>query len=86
MMQLNDWDKAIEALSNALETASRKDKGRAAHNLAVVYEILGDLDRAKEYTTLAWGRYKEKKSRDYGYILTRRINDRAVLENQLQKN
>ena len=86
MMQLNDWDKALESLERSLEAGSTKDRGRAAHNLAVVYEILGELERAKEYTTLAWGRYKEKKSREYGYILTRRINDRLILENQLQKN
>lgn len=86
MMQLNDWDKAIAALERTLDNGGRKDQGRAAHNLAVVYEILSDLDLAKEYTSLAWGKYKEKKSRDYGYILTRRINDRRTLDNQLNKN
>lgn len=85
MMQLNDWDKAIVALELALERGNRKDRGRASHNLAVVYEILGELEQAKEFTTMAWGRYKEKKSRDYGYILTRRINDMQLLNNQLEK-
>ena len=85
MMQLNEWDQAIAALERAEKSGNRKDRGRAAHNLAVVYEILGDLELAKEWTTVAWGRYREKKSRDYGYILTRRINDRALLASQLQK-
>lgn len=86
MMQLNEWDQAIAALERAEQGGHRKDRGRAAHNLAVVYEILGDLELAKEWTTVAWGRYREKKSRDYGYILTRRISDRQRLEAQLQKN
>lgn len=83
MMQLNDWDKAIADLKSATETGNRKARGRAAHNLAVVYEILGDLETAKEWTTVAWGRYKEKKSRDYGYVLTNRINEQAYLKRQL---
>jgi hypothetical protein len=83
MMQLNDWDKAIADLKKATDTGNRKARGRAAHNLAVVYEILGDLETAKEWTTVAWGRYKEKKSRDYGYVLTRRINEQAHLKMQL---
>ncbi len=86
MMQLNDWDKAISALEKALETGQSKDQGRASHNLAVVYEILGELEQAKEYTSLAWGKYKEKKSREYGYLLTRRINDMQLLNNQLENN
>jgi hypothetical protein len=85
MMQLNDWDKAIADLQRATETGKTKARGRAAHNLAVVYEILGDLPAAKEWTTVSWGRYKEKKSRDYGYLLTRRINEEENLKNQLKK-
>lgn len=83
MMQLNDWDMAIAALERAMQSDKRKVRGRAAHNLAVIYEILGDLYKAKEWTTVAWGRYKEKKSRDYGYILTRRIQEMELLDYQM---
>ena len=83
MMEVNDWDSAIEALETAVETGHPKTKGRAAHNLAVVYEILGNLDEAKRWASDAWGRYGNKKSRDYGYHLTRRINEQRVLEQQL---
>ena len=83
MMQLNDWDKAIVDLKKATETGKTKARGRAAHNLAVVYEILGDLHTAKEWTTVSWGRYKQKKSRNYGYILTNRINAQEKLKRQL---
>ncbi len=85
MMESNDWDRAIELLTRATEARHRKTRGRAAHNLAVVYEILGDLDQAKEWATTAWGVYKNKKSRDYGYILTRRIQERERLRQQLEE-
>lgn len=77
MMETNDWDRAIEALKKAHESGKVKTKGRAAHNLAIVYEILGDLETAKKWASDAWGLYGEKRSRDYGYILTRRINEQA---------
>jgi len=85
MMESNDWDRAIASLMRAAEAKHRKTRGRAAHNLAVVYEILGDLDQAKEWATTAWGRYKNKKSRDYGYILTLRIQERERLRQQLEE-
>jgi hypothetical protein len=83
MMEVNDWDRAIEALTEAVESGHPKTKGRAAHNLAVVYEILGNLEEAKKWASEAWGRYGNRRSRDYGYILTRRINDQSRLEEQL---
>ncbi|MFO7933489.1 MAG: DUF6340 family protein [Bacteroidales bacterium] len=85
MMEVNDWDRALDALLRAVETGRFKTKGRAAHNLAVVYEILGDLDEAKRWASDAWGRYGIKKSRDYGYLLTRRINEQRLLESQLSE-
>lgn len=85
MMEVNDWDKAIIALEKAMESSKRKVRGRAAHNLAVIHEILGDLYKAKEWATLAWGRYKEKKSREYGYILTRRIQDAETIDYQMSR-
>lgn len=84
MMEANNWDEAIAALEKAMEQGNRKSRGRAAHNLAVVYEILGDLDQAKEWATIAWARYKERKSRDYGYILTNRIREKEQLNQQLR--
>ena len=80
MMETNDWDRAIEALKKAVETGHRKTKGRAAHNLAIVYEIKGDLETAKKWASDAWGLYGEKRSRDYGYLLTRRINDQKQMQ------
>ncbi|NOY38642.1 MAG: tetratricopeptide repeat protein [Chlorobi bacterium] len=84
MMEANNWDEAITALERAVNQGSRKSRGRAAHNLAVVYEILGDLQQAKDWASVAWGQYKEKKSKEYGYILTNRINEQEILNHQLK--
>ncbi len=84
MMEVNDWEAAKEALMRAVDTArKRKTRGRAAHNLAVVYEIEGNLAEAKTWAQAAWGKYKNKDSRDYLYELNRRISETQILEQQL---
>ena len=77
MMEVNDWFAAKEALFQSVESGHRKTKGRAAHNLAVVCEIEGNLEEAKAWAQEAWGKYKNKDSRDYLYDLNRRINEMA---------
>jgi hypothetical protein len=84
MMEVNDWDAAKEALYQAVENGHRKTKGKAAHNLAVVFEIEGNLEEAKAWAQEAWGKYKNKKSKDYLYDLNRRIDEMALVNQQLQ--
>lgn len=82
MMEVNDWDAATKALQAALENGHRKTKGRAAHNLAVVYEINGKLELAHETAQMAWGRYRNKASREYSEILQQRIREVNLLRKQ----
>ncbi len=82
MMEVNDWDAAITALQYALENGHRKTRGRAAHNLAVVYEITGQLDLARETAQMGWGKFGNKKARDYAAILQQRINEINMLRIQ----
>jgi hypothetical protein len=83
MMEVNDWGAAKSALQTAVDTGKRKTRGKAAHNMAVVCEIEGNLLEAKSWAQTAWGNYKNKKSRDYLYDLNHRINQNQILEQQL---
>ncbi len=85
MMEVNDWPAAKESLQTAVDTGKRKTRGRAAHNMAVVHEIEGDLLEAKSWAQTAWGNYRNKKSRDYLYDLNQRIRQEEVLEQQLEQ-
>jgi hypothetical protein len=82
MMEINDWNAAIESLEAAYQSPKRKTRGRAAHNLAVVYEILGDLPAAKEWAQVAWGKHRNKHSKEYVMILNRRMQDVAIIQQQ----
>ncbi len=83
MMEINNWDEAITSLDRAVTNGKRKTRGRAAHNMAVVYEILGDLGNAKKWAQDAYAKYRNKKSKYYLYDLNDRINDQQRLNNQL---
>ena len=82
MMEVNNWDAAIESLGKATESNKRKTRGRAAHNLAVVYEILGDYEQAQKWAQDAWGRYENKDSKNYSYILSQRMKEKQILDQQ----
>ncbi|MBN1133111.1 MAG: hypothetical protein JXR52_12375 [Bacteroidales bacterium] len=83
MMEVNDWDAAILSLERAVETGKRRIQGRAAHNLAVIYEILGDYGKAKEWAQTAWGKYRNKDSKEYVQILNARITETEILDYQI---
>lgn len=82
MMEVNDWQAAISALEAAYESNKRKTRGRAAHNLAVVHEILGDLPVARDWAQAAWGKHRNKDSKDYVRILNRRMQEVAIIQEQ----
>jgi hypothetical protein len=85
MMEVNDWNSAIDYLSKGVEAGNRKSAGRSAHNLAVVYEITGDLESAKNWSQKAWGVYRNKGSKNYPYVLGQRIQEQRILDVQLEK-
>jgi len=82
MMEVNNWDAAEQAFLQAIENGHRKTKGKALHNLAIVYEINGNLDQAFACAQDAWGKYGNKASREYSGILQYRINEVNLLRNQ----
>ena len=62
-----------------------KDKGRAAFNIAVAYEVLGDTDKALEWSAKAYTEYEDKDANDYHRKLKARINEERIVNMQLGK-
>ncbi|AKD04498.1 DUF6340 domain-containing protein [Pontibacter korlensis] len=58
-MAANDWSNAIALLEPLADGSHKKDAARAAYNLAVVYEAMGDIEQAKFWAREAIKR-KEK--------------------------
>ena len=80
--EVADWKGAIESWKKALN-AKRKIAGRAAFNIAVAYEVLGDLEKAKEWAAKSYTDYKEKRGDDYYDVLVYRIKEEAETKRQV---
>lgn len=83
--EVNDWDGAIAAWEKAVNSRIDKVAGRAAYNLALAYEVKGDLTLAKEWAERSYGDFKNKKGREYAGILDQRIWEESRLKEQLGK-
>ena len=81
---VNDWHGATEAWHRSALSRKRKTAGRSAYNLALMYEIHGDLHKAREWAQLAYTDYGINKARTYVSALERRIRDQRITEDQLR--
>jgi len=82
--QSGDWEGALESWKKASQSTHRKTAGRAIYNAAIVFEVMGELQTAKEWAQKAWVEYKVKKARDYAVILEYRMRDEEKLRMQME--
>ena len=81
---INDWEGAREAWHESVNSRRRKTAGRSAYNLALMYEIAGDLELAREWAQHSYTDFRIRKARQYVYKLDRRIREQRIIENQMQ--
>ena len=80
-----DWDGAKEIWDKIVEKQDDpKIKGRAEFDLALFYEVNGDLDTALDWAKKAAVDLHNGKSRSYAAILSQRIADQRLLEEQMK--
>ena len=96
LVRARDWKGAVQLWEQALQTSTKdkKLKAHASNNLAVAYEITGNIEKALEYLSAAievysQTTYSRNKSLlmmlDYQKDLVQRKNDAPLLEKQLGK-
>lgn len=81
---VNDWQAAKQAWHISVDARKRKTAGRSAYNLALMYEIEGDLDLALEWARYSYSEYRIKRARDYARKLEVRIRERQIAGEQLR--
>ncbi len=78
---VKNWKSAISSWEKVLSTEkSASLRGQAANNIAIGYEILGDMDKAMEYAVTSLKSFGELKVIDYDTVL--RISDYVTELNQ----
>jgi len=83
---VSDWDGAKGAWMKALNSGNIKTRGRAAYNIAVVEEINGNLENARNWASKAYTEYGNKSARTYVNSIDMRIEEEKRLEQQLKNN
>ncbi len=81
--EVDQWEEAIKTWTNALNSPHKKDPGRAAYNIALAYEMQGDLKKALEWAQKSYSKYGNNQGREYASILQRRIEDQKRLDEQM---
>lgn len=72
--EVANWNGAIESWTGIAENSNSKCAGRAALNIAVAQEVLGDTELALKWAQKAYEDYGDKLARDYAKVLLRRKN------------
>lgn len=63
--EVADWEGAISLWKILAESPNRKNAGRACLNIAVGYEVLGNINEALIWSRKAYTDYGDKLARDY---------------------
>lgn len=71
--EVGDWKKAIEEWEKIVNKGKRKHAGRAAYNIAVGYEVLGEMEKAKEWAARSHTEFQEKDADEYYKMLCNRM-------------
>ena len=80
--QVADWKGAIDSWTKVLDAKKKKARRRAAYNISVGYEVLGDVKLAKEWASKAFTEYGEKEAKPYYDALVRRVNEEEIVKQQ----
>ena len=83
--EVNDWKAALATWQNALtQQTPSKEAGKLCYDIAVGYEVLGNLDEAKNWASRAYVQYGNKSARDYVNILEGRMADVERVDEQMK--
>ncbi|HTQ27786.1 MAG TPA: DUF6340 family protein [Puia sp.] len=80
--QTGNWDDAAKLWQQETGNPHGKIAGRACYNLAIIYEINGDLDGAIQWAQKAYENYGTPFALRYVNILKNRKVNNAVIEDQ----
>jgi hypothetical protein len=81
--EVGDWKSAIDAWTKVVNNEKRKRAGRAAYDIAVAYEVLGDMETAKQWAARSHTEFREKEADDYYKLLCNRISEERIANQQM---
>ncbi len=80
-----NWKDAIAVWESGLTTDHEKDAGYLSYNIAVAYEILGDMTMAKKWASDSYTIYGNNDAKIYLNLLNNRIQNERIADLQLKE-
>lgn len=78
-----DWEAAITSWTEVYNTSGKsKIRARAAFNIAFGYEVLGDLEKARQWIRTSYVEGGKSEAYEYSQIIENRIRQLGILEYQ----
>ena len=84
LADVGKWQEAIDVWKSGIPNAREKDQGYLAYNIAIAYEILGNMSEAKEWASDSYTLYGNKAGTLYLKLLNLRIQNEKIAEMQLK--
>jgi len=84
LAEVNKWSDAVSTWERAIGGSSVEDAGKICYNIAIGYEVLGDLSQSKYWASRSYVKYGNKKARDYSASLDYRMNQQKIVEQQMR--
>jgi hypothetical protein len=81
----NEWRRSIAIWEKIADKNDKEAAAKALFNLAVAYEVNGQLNQALQFAKDAYTQYGLKNAKSYIRILENRIADQEVLQRQMHE-
>ena len=82
---VGEWKSAISVWKQGIKRSPpTKQCGYLSHNIAIAYEVLGDLKTAKNWAQKSYTRYGNKDAKNYVSLIQQRLQDEQLAERQMK--
>ena len=81
---IGQWEDAIMEWKQGIRNAEDKEAGYLTYNMAVGYEVLGDMGSALKWAEKSYIRYGNKNARSYVTLINKRLEEEEMARKQLE--
>ncbi len=81
---VGQWRNAINTWENGIAGVPAKQGGYLAYNIAIAYEVMGDLETAKEWAQKSYVQFGNRDAKSYVSLIRQRLYEEQLAEQQLK--
>ncbi|MEQ8927045.1 MAG: DUF6340 family protein [Fulvivirga sp.] len=83
LADVGKWQEAADMWESGISGSADKEAGKLAYNVAIAYEVLGEMDLAQEWAQKAYVTYGNKDARQYSSTLRNRVIQEQRAQDQM---